>query len=151
MGFGARLWPAAPNRPSKGSPPSMARAHAIVFANEKGGTGKSTTAVHVAVALTAQGARVAALDLDHRQQTMTRYLDNRAATARRREQTLPTPKYRALTDQSETALANAVGELSADVDFFIVDTPGRDDPVGRAAISLADTLVTPINDSFRRS
>ena len=126
----------------------MARAHAIVFANEKGGTGKSTTAVHVAVALTSQGAQVAVLDLDHRQQTMTRYFDNRAATARRRDQVLPTPTYRALADQSEAALADAVAELSAGMDFFIIDTPGRDDPVGRAAISLADTLVTPINDSF---
>ena len=35
-----------------------ARAHRIVFANEKGGTGKSTTAVHVAVALAAAGVRL---------------------------------------------------------------------------------------------
>ena len=59
--------------------------HIIVFANEKGGTGKSTTAIHTAVALAAGGARVAAIDLDTRQKTLTRYLDNRAATARREQ------------------------------------------------------------------
>lgn len=54
--------------------------HFVVFANEKGGTGKSTTAVHSAVALAAAGRRVAALDLDSRQRTLGRYLDNRAAS-----------------------------------------------------------------------
>ena len=63
----------------------MGQPHFIVFANEKGGTGKSTTAVHTAVALTASGHRVAALDLDSRQRTLTRYLENRAATIRRLE------------------------------------------------------------------
>ena len=55
----------------------MSQPHRIVFANEKGGTGKSTTAVHVAVALAYQGAKVAALDLDHRQRTFFRYFENK--------------------------------------------------------------------------
>ena len=38
------------------------------------------SAVHSAVALAAQGRRVAALDLDTRQRTLGRYLDNRTAT-----------------------------------------------------------------------
>ena len=59
--------------------------HRIVFANEKGGTGKSTTAVHVAIALAYRGAMVAAIDLDPRQRTLYRYLENRAETMRRRE------------------------------------------------------------------
>ena len=67
--------------------------HFITFANEKGGTGKSTTAVHSAVALAAQGRRVAAIDLDTRQRTLGRYLDNRAATARRTDMELPMPVY----------------------------------------------------------
>lgn len=126
----------------------MGRAHRLVFANEKGGTGKSTTAVHVAVALTVAGSRVACLDLDTRQKTFTRYLDNRAATMRRRELELPMPTYRVLEELSEDGLSRAVAELEAGSDYLIVDTPGRDDPLGRAAISLSDTLVTPINDSF---
>src|SRR6478735_8725512 len=69
------------------------RLHVIVFANEKGGTGKSTTAVHVAIALAAKGARVSAFDLDHRQRTMGRYLDNRAATIQRTGHDLPMPRF----------------------------------------------------------
>ena len=126
----------------------MGQPHFVVFANEKGGTGKSTTAVHTAVALAASGHRVAALDIDNRQRTMTRYLENRAATIRRLETALPHAAFEVLEDHSESGLDAAIGRLSAQADVIVVDTPGRDDPVSRAAILLADTLVTPMNDSF---
>ena len=100
----------------------MSQPHFLVFANEKGGTGKSTTAVHAAIALAASGHRVAALDLDHRQRTMTRYLENRDATMRRLDKSLSHAAYEVLDEQSEAGLA--------------------------AAIVHADTLVTPMNDSF---
>ena len=122
--------------------------HFIVFANEKGGTGKSTTAVHTAIALAAMGRRVAALDLDSRQRTMTRYLENRDATMRRLEKQLPKANYEVLEDHSEAGLEAAIERLGADADVIVIDTPGRDDPVARAAILKADTLVTPMNDSF---
>ncbi|MCC6481121.1 MAG: AAA family ATPase, partial [Sphingomonadaceae bacterium] len=73
---------------------SGSQAHIIVFANEKGGTGKSTTAVHTGVALSAMGHKVAMLDLDPRQRTVTRYLENRGETARRRNIDLPSPMFR---------------------------------------------------------
>lgn len=126
----------------------MGQPHFIVFANEKGGTGKSTTAVHTAIALAASGHRVAALDLDSRQRTMTRYLENRAATVRRLEKELPCAAFEVLEDLTEAALEAAIERLSADADVIVIDTPGRDDPVCRAAILKADTLVTPMNDSF---
>ena len=126
----------------------MGQPHFIVFANEKGGTGKSTTAVHTAIALAASGHRVGALDLDHRQRTMTRYLENRDATMRRLDKQLPQAAYEVLEDQSETGLEAAIARLSQQADVIVVDTPGRDDPVARAAILKADTLVTPMNDSF---
>ena len=121
--------------------------HFLVFANEKGGTGKSTTAVHSAVALAAQGRRVAALDLDTRQRTLGRYLDNRAATIKRIGVELPIPAY-ATFDPARESLAEAIERIGADADIVVVDTPGRDDPHAREAMVRADTLVTPINDSF---
>jgi chromosome partitioning protein len=124
------------------------KSHFIVFANEKGGTGKSTTAVHTAVALAVSGHKVAAIDLDTRQKTMTRYLDNREGTARRRGIVLPGPKHVALNLLTEAGLAQEIARIGSDCDFVVVDTPGRDDPVSRAAIARADTIVTPINDSF---
>ena len=126
----------------------MSQVHFIVFANEKGGTGKSTTAVHTAIALAASGHRVGVLDLDSRQRTTTRYLENRDATMRRLGEQLPQAAYEVLDDQTEDGLTAAIDRLSASSDVIVIDTPGRDDPVARAAILRADTLVTPMNDSF---
>ena len=126
----------------------MARAHIIVFANEKGGTGKSTTAVHVAVALAAQGRRVAAIDLDTRQKTMVRYLENRAATVRREATDLPSPRFEVFDPTRDANIDRRLDELAVDAEFIVVDTPGRDDPFALKAAGRADTLVTPVNDSF---
>ena len=127
---------------------SQSAPHVIVFANEKGGTGKSTTAVHVAIALAAKGARVAALDLDHRQRTMGRYLDNRAATIKRLGRELPMPRHATHDGESLPRYQALVEELSDGSDFLIIDTPGRDDRFARLACQRADSLVTPMNDSF---
>jgi chromosome partitioning protein len=127
--------------------------HRIVFANEKGGTGKSTTAVHVAVALAYRGAKVAAIDLDPRQRTLYRYFENRAETERRRGIELPGARFAVFEQDSPEQLEAAVdelaqGDLAGPADFVIFDTPGRDDPLARHAAARADTLVTPMNDSF---
>ncbi|GAA0265067.1 division plane-positioning ATPase MipZ [Alteraurantiacibacter aestuarii] len=123
-------------------------AHRIVFANEKGGTGKSTTAVHVAVALAYQGAKVAAIDLDTRQRTMHRYCENRAETRERRQIDLPGPQCAVFEGEDIAQLEQQVARLGEGMDFIIFDTPGRDDPFARHVATEADTLVTPMNDSF---
>ena len=124
------------------------RPHRIVFANEKGGTGKSTTAVHVAIALAYQGARVAALDLDPRQRTLFRYFENRAETERRREIRLPGARFGVFAGESDEELEALVADMGEACDFVVFDTPGRDDPLARYVATEADTLVTPLNDSF---
>ena len=126
----------------------MGQPHFVVFANEKGGTGKSTTAVHTAVALAAMGKSVAAIDLDSRQRTMTRYFENRAKTVDRIGKSLVQPAFEVLEELSEARLAAAIDRLGESADVIVIDTPGRDDAVARAAILMADTLVTPMNDSF---
>jgi chromosome partitioning protein len=122
--------------------------HVIVFANEKGGTGKSTTAVHTAIALAVQGHRVAAFDLDHRQRTMGRYLDNRAATVKRTGRALVTPVHATHDGESDAFFGETLERLSVDADYLVIDTPGRDDKFARLAATNADTLITPMNDSF---
>jgi chromosome partitioning protein len=124
------------------------RPHFIVFANEKGGTGKSTTAVHSAVALAAAGRKVAAIDLDTRQRTLGRYLDNRLATIRRTDTPLPMPAFETFDPEKDDDLDAQLDRLAADAEIVVVDTPGRDDPYARHVMLRADTLVTPINDSF---
>ena len=134
--------------PSYRKPSAPVPAYRIVFANEKGGTGKSTTAVHIALALAYQGARVAAIDLDPRQRTLFRYLENRRETQTRRQIGLPDVRFAVFEGAGVEGLEDLAARLGEDCDFLIFDTPGRDDPLGRHAATHADTLVTPLNDSF---
>ena len=96
---------------------SGANAHFIVFANEKGGTGKSTTAVHAAVALAAQGRRVAAIDLDTRQRTLGRYLDNRGGTITRLGVDLPMPVYATFDPATDDDLDAQLDRLGAEAEI----------------------------------
>src|SRR5579885_1839936 len=68
------------------------RVHVIVFGNEKGGTGKTTTAMHVAAALLRMGKKVSAIDLDSRQRTFARYIENRRDFVNRTGHSLPLPE-----------------------------------------------------------
>jgi chromosome partitioning protein len=132
------------------NPASSGNPHRIIFANEKGGTGKSTTAVHVAIALAYQGARVAAIDLDPRQRTLHRYLENRAETERRRGIALPGVTFTVYDGGAADIedLEDLAAEIGAGQDFLVFDTPGKDDPLARHVATTADTLITPLNDSF---
>jgi chromosome partitioning protein len=134
-------------------------AHVVVLGNEKGGSGKSTTAMHVAIALTLMGQRVATIDLDSRQKSFTRYVDNRRAWARHARLNLKLPAHfcvaRGTTlklDENESiefaGFAEAVSAVEKSHDFIVVDTPGTDSYLTRLAHSMADTLITPLNDSF---
>lgn len=120
----------------------------VVLGNEKGGTGKSTTAVHLAIALAAGGCRVAVADLDHRQRTTARYFENRAAWAARHGHSLTMPDVTVIDSEDEAALDGWIANAADSADVLMIDTPGRDSAIGRAALARADTLVTPINDSF---
>ena len=127
-------------------------AHVIVLGNEKGGTGKSTTAVHVAVALAHAGFRVGAIDLDARQRTFARYIENRTAYAARRGVELPTPETVVIADETPDLdrehLVAQIAAFARSKDAIVIDTPGRDSVLGRTAMGIADTLITPLNDSF---
>jgi chromosome partitioning protein len=136
-----------------------AMAHIIVVGNEKGGSGKSTTCMHVATALVRMGHRVGALDLDLRQKTFGRYVENRRAYLARAGLSLPTPDYRDLPEvdaahvpQGENAfdlrLSAAVTAMEPVSDFIVIDCPGSHTRLSQVAHSLADTLITPLNDSF---
>lgn len=135
------------------------RANVIVLGNEKGGSGKSTTAMHLIVGLMRDGYRVGAIDLDARQATLTAYLASREAFAESRGIELPLPLraavHRSEADSRAVAEADerarfeaAIAELSKACDVVVIDCPGADGYLSRLGHSYADTLVTPINDSF---
>jgi chromosome partitioning protein len=128
-------------------------AHIIVVGNEKGGSGKSTTCMHVATALARMGKRVGALDLDLRQRSFGRYLENRRAYLAQAGLDLPTPDYHDLPDTDPAAaqddrLARAVEAMDATKDFIVIDCPGSHTRLSQLAHTMADTLITPLNDSF---
>ena len=49
--------------------------YVIVVGNEKGGSGKTTLAMHVAIALLKAGQSVGIVDLDSNQHGLTRYVE----------------------------------------------------------------------------
>ena len=134
-------------------------AHIIVVGNEKGGAGKSTVSMHVATALSRAGKQVGVLDLDLRQRSFGHYAQNRRAFCEREGLDLPTPDYRELPeiDKDELApgenifdrrLSVAVSGMEQEKDFILIDCPGSHTRLSQVAHTLADTLITPLNDSF---
>ena len=135
-----------------------AQPYVIVIGNEKGGTGKSTTAMHLIVALAKLGFAVGSIDADARQGTLTRYIANRRDQAEETGQALDMPEHRCIARsvletrsaaeaQERARLHQARAELKGG-DFIVIDTPGSDSHLSRLAHEIADTLITPINDSF---
>jgi len=124
------------------------QARIITVANEKGGVGKSTVAFHLAVALADTGHKVLAIDLDRRQQTLTRTLTARGGTAKRLGVRLPLPRHLLLQQQSGAQLCQEIARAGWDCDYVVIDAAGHDSPIARRAIALADLLVSPVNSSF---
>jgi len=134
-------------------------AHIIVVGNEKGGAGKSTVSMHVATALARMGHKISALDLDLRQRSMKRYGENRSAFVKKSGLDLASPAIHDLPEIKPDALkpgeniydhrlSAAVSQLEPDSDFILIDCPGSHTRLSQVAHSLADTLITPLNDSF---
>ena len=127
-------------------------ARIIVVGNEKGGSGKSTLAMNIAIALMKAGQRVATIDLDARQRTFTNYIENRRAWAQHVGRDLEIPEHLCLEEAADEraaqSLTEAVEARADNNDFIVIDSPGHDSALSRQAHAMADTLVTPLNDSF---
>lgn len=141
------------------APAEATRAHRIVVGNEKGGAGKSTVAIHLAVSLLRMGKRVGVIDLDVRQGSLSRYLVNRRRWSETRGVALPMPDEARLQFSASRSLDEAEAEelvrwrdavdgLRMRCDFIVIDAPGSNTHYSRLAHAEADTLITPINDSF---
>ncbi len=135
------------------------RGHILVIGNEKGGSGKTTTSMHLIVALLRLGFTVGSMDIDARQRSLSRYIENRKSTMAAENTTLPLPAHvvinrspfettaEAEADERER-FTRALARLLANCDFVVIDSPGSDTYLSRLAHSYADTVITPVNDSF---
>ena len=134
-------------------------AHVIVLGNEKGGSGKSTTAMNLIVALLKAGLRVASIDTDSRQRSLTRYVENRTRWAREAGLPLELPEHYLVRPGEGATVgeiearefntyAEVIDRIEGAFDCIVVDTPASDSYLMRLSHSMADTLITPINDSF---
>ncbi len=132
-------------------------AKVIVFGNQKGGTGKSTLAMHLVVSLLNKGYSVATIDVDARQGTFTRYIENREKTKLQNPSIL-TPNHTAMFDKitdsisemEKSNLDNFISKINElqNYDYIIIDTPGNDNNLSKIAHSFADAIITPMNESF---
>lgn len=136
----------------------MIKPHIIILGNEKGGTGKSTLAMHIIVYLLKEGKNVASIDLDGRQGSLTKYIKNRENYAQKSGINLSLPAHITMTannyldkkkvEEDIKLLDENIKKLSEFADFIVIDTPGSDNYLMRAGHNYANTLITPINDSL---
>lgn len=155
--FGAR---SAQQQPAPQPPVAPEkRAHIIVVGNEKGGCGKTTTCMHLIVALMRLGFKVGTMDIDSRQRSLSRYIENRRETMGKHQTTLPMPQHIVITKSPFTTQSESeederdrfnqgLARIVKTCDFVVIDGPGSDTFLSRLAHSNADMIITPINDSF---
>lgn len=152
-------WSFGRDRAPPRSAERLTRTKIIVVGNEKGGAGKTTVASLIAIAMLYRGARVTVIDLDLRQASLGRFLANRRRWLEESRVAAPMPlEYKLADDTDQLSRTDPAGIVAlfeqamvmamSNADILVIDTPGGDTPVSRAAHLQADLVVTPMNDSF---
>lgn len=131
---------------------TMNKPYIFVIGNEKGGAGKTTCSMHLIIALLYQNYSVVSIDTDSRQSSLTNYLKNRDLHNKQNpDKSVLVPKHFHISESEVEEQAKSFEQIlknNQDVDYVVIDTPGSYTPLSRVAHSYANTIITPINDSF---
>ncbi|MCU0304719.1 MAG: ParA family protein [Thermoanaerobaculales bacterium] len=145
--------------------------HRIVLTSSKGGTGKTTTALNLAVALAERGRGTILVDLDPQgaiglflakedsewgglaevmiagtppaEVVIRTALPNLGILPRGRIDPVDTPEYELKLHRSDH-LEQTLGAIEEGVDFVLLDTPSGLGPVTRAALAVAHFALLPL-------
>ena len=109
----------------------------ITVAQQKGGTGKTTVAAHLAVALLRRGKSVAILDVDP-QGSLGQWFE---AREQRLGEDATGLRFRTASGWGARREAR---DLARDYEFVVVDTPPKSDSEARPAIEAASLVVVPV-------
>jgi chromosome partitioning protein len=132
----------------------------FVVGNEKGGAGKTTCSMHLIIGLLDRGCNIASIDTDSRQHSLTSYINNRKEYNNKNPQNkvdmplhfyLQGVEHEVLVEkekQEKIQFEQAFNVAQNHADYIVIDTPGSYTNLSRIAHSYADTVITPINDSF---
>ena len=133
--------------------------HIFVVGNEKGGAGKTTCSMHLIIGLLDRGYDIASIDVDSRQHSLTSYINNRNTYNQKNPgnkvmmpmhfHIMQSAKQDIEREQEEqSSFEQALNQAKSHADYIVIDTPGSYTHLSKIAHSYADTIITPINDSF---
>lgn len=133
--------------------------YVILVGNEKGGVGKTTISMHLITSLLYDGYKVASFDIDSRQRSLSNYLENRQKTIEAKKLDILMPQHMVIAKtkldsvkegekDEQSRFDEAFKNAALNNDVIVIDAPGNDTFLSRFAHSYADTIITPINDSF---
>lgn len=128
----------------------MQKGRVIVLNIEKGGTGKSTTAINLAIVAAYQGMRVIVIDGDPTKTSVNHFNDRNDEIERRREAgESEIPFIKAEYHAPNVNIRPIVVDLKKDFDLIIVDTLGGQSSLFKSVIQLADLILIPVQTDIK--
>ena len=109
----------------------------ISVLNQKGGTGKSTIAINLAVGFAKDSKKVLLIDTDHQRSSMIWY-------ANREEEE---PPVSVISIPEAGALKRAVSDHQQNYDILIIDGTPSEDRLTTISISVSDLVIVPLQPS----
>ena len=127
----------------------MCVAKIVAIANQKGGVGKTTTAVNLSSCVAALGKRVLIVDLDPQGNTTTGYgIPKRSVEKGTYEILIGRCRASEAIRKTESRLRKALAEVQKDYDFIFIDCPPSLDLLTLNGLSACDSVLIPVQCEY---